>query len=149
VRKPYHIRFIEYMPIGPHPSWRPGKFVSSDEIKSRLRSFGDLFEIPRSTDDGPAQRYRFHDALGEIGFISPLSHHFCNSCNRLRLLANGKLRPCLFADDEVDLMPAVRAGCTPEALKPLFLNAIAQKPEQHHPAPATEHYLRPMSAIGG
>jgi len=150
VEKPYHVRFIEYMPIGPDSRWRPEKYISSDEIKLKLQSFGKLLEVPRSDGDGPAERYRFESALGEIGFISPLSHHFCPSCNRLRLLANGKLRPCLFADDEVDVKSTLRNGCTLEDLKTLFLKAIAKKPKEHHAQTLErDQCVRPMFAIGG
>jgi cyclic pyranopterin phosphate synthase len=150
LERPFHIRFIEYMPIGPDTRWRPEKYISSDEIKLRLQSFGNLHEIPRSSVDGPAERYRFESAQGEIGFISPLSHHFCPSCNRLRLLANGKLRPCLFADDEVDVKSALRNGCSSEDLKTLFRKAIAKKPKEHNaPTLERDQSLRPMFAIGG
>ncbi|NVM56789.1 MAG: GTP 3',8-cyclase MoaA [Desulfobacterales bacterium] len=150
VRKPYHIRFIEYMPIGHDSQWKPEKYISSDEIKSKLESFGPLHEIPHSAYDGPASRYRFDSAKGEIGFISALSHHFCPSCNRLRLTADGKLRPCLFAHDEVDIKTPLRNGCSQEDLKELFQEAIARKTRQHRAEIFQKgECLRPMSAIGG
>ncbi|MES0350103.1 MAG: GTP 3',8-cyclase MoaA [Desulfobacteria bacterium] len=151
VRKPYHVRFIEYMPIGPDSHWTPEKYLSSDEIKFKLESFGPLLKIPRSTSDGPAERYRFESARGEIGFISALSHHFCPSCNRLRLLADGKLRPCLFSDEEVDIKTALKSGCSQEDIKELFRKTIASKPERHHAEMLKEgaELLHPMSAIGG
>ena len=98
----------------------------------------------------PAERYRFESAEGEIGFISGLSHHSCPACNRLRLTADGKLRPCLFADDEVDIKTPLRDGCSQEDLKTLFQEAIARKPRQH-PAKIRGKGAgrRPMSAIGG
>jgi cyclic pyranopterin phosphate synthase len=149
-RKPYHIRFIEYMPIGHDNRWTPGKYISSDEIKSKLESLSPLYEIPHLTDDGPAKRCRFESAKGEIGFISALSHHFCSTCNRLRLTADGKLRPCLFAEDEVDIKTPLRSGCSQEDLRRVFQEAIAKKPKKHL-AKISERVqsLRPMSAIGG
>ena len=150
VKKPYHVRFIEYMSIGHDSKWKHEKYISSDEIKSKLESIGPLHKIPRATHDGPAERYRFESAKGEIGFISALSHHFCPACNRLRLTADGKLRPCLFADNEVDVKTPLRNKCTRQDLKELFREAIAKKPRQHHVRiPDGGECLRPMYAIGG
>ncbi len=150
VRKPYHIRFIEYMPIGHDSRWKAEKYLSSDEIKSELETLGPLQKVLRSSLDGPAERYRFESARGEIGFISGLSHHFCPACNRLRLTADGKLRPCLFTDDELDIKTPLRNGCSREDLKRLFQEAIVRKPRQH-PAKIRGKGAgrRPMSAIGG
>jgi cyclic pyranopterin phosphate synthase len=150
VEKPYHVRFIEYMPIGRDSRWDPEKYISSDEIKSKLESLGSLNKVPSTNYDGPAERYRFESAKGEIGFISALSHHFCPSCNRLRLTADGKLRPCLFSDDEVNIITPLRKGCTQEDLKRLLQEAVARKPKQHHAQICdNEMPLRAMSAIGG
>jgi cyclic pyranopterin phosphate synthase len=150
MQKPYHVRFIEYMPIGHDSQWDPHKYISSDEIKSKLESFAPLHKVPSTTYGGPAERYRYESAKGEIGFISALSHYFCRSCNRLRLTADGKLRPCLFADDEVDIKTPLRRGGSQEDLKRLFREAIARKPKQHHAKILNKGVsLRPMSAIGG
>ena len=150
VRKPYHIRFIEYMPIGRDSNWAPEKYVSSDEIKSKFETFGPLRKIPRSIHDGPAERYQFQSAKGEIGFISALSHHFCPLCNRLRLTADGKLRPCLFADDEVDIKSPLRNGYSHQDLRDVFQQAIARKPRRHHAEILKKREcLRSMSTIGG
>ena len=150
VRRPYYVRFIEYMPIGHDTQWKPEKYISSDEIRSGLESYGPLHKVAPSAHDGPARRYRFESARGEIGFISALSRHFCHSCNRLRLTAGGKLRPCLFADDEVDVKTPLRDGCSQEDLKRLFQEAIARKPMEHHAGIAEgAECLRSMSAIGG
>jgi cyclic pyranopterin phosphate synthase len=150
IRKPYHIRFIEYMPIGRDNDWKPEKYISSDEIKSRLEKLGPLEKTARSIHDGPVERYRFKSAEGEIGFIGALSHHFCPSCNRLRLTSDGRLRPCLFSDDEVDLKTALRAGRSQESLKEIFLQAIAKKPRRHHAGILEgREVVRAMSMIGG
>ncbi|MGD9022152.1 MAG: GTP 3',8-cyclase MoaA [Deltaproteobacteria bacterium] len=149
-QKPYHIRFIEYMPIGQDNTWTPWKYIASDEIRSRLEALGPLYKVARSIHDGPAERYQFKSAKGEIGFISAISHHFCPSCNRLRLTSDGKLRPCLFADDEVDIKSPLRNGCSDEGLKRIFLRAIAKKPQRHHAQIQKEgESLRAMSMIGG
>jgi len=149
-RKPYHVRFIEYMPIGHDNRWTPEKYISSDEIKSKLEAFSPLHKMPHLTDDGPARRCRFESAKGEIGFISALSHHFCSTCNRLRLTADGRLRPCLLAEDEVDIKTPLRNGCSQEDLKCVFQQAIAKKPKRRHDRISERaECLRPMSAIGG
>ena len=150
VKKPYHVRFIEYMSIGHDSRWKPEKYISSDEIKSKLKSIGNLHRIPRASLDGPSERYRFESAKGEIGFISVLSHNFCPACNRLRLTADGKLRPCLFADNEIDIKTPLRDRDTQQDLKKLFREAIAMKPERHHvKTPDSGDCLRPMYSIGG
>jgi cyclic pyranopterin phosphate synthase len=150
MEKPYHIRFIEYMPIGRDSNWTSEKYISSDEIKGRLESMAQLRKVSRAAHDGPAERYQFESASGEIGFISALSHHFCPSCNRLRLTADGKLRPCLFAEDEVDIKSPLRSGAGEEDLKRLFHEAIDRKPKRHHfQGSERKAPLRPMSTIGG
>jgi len=150
MEKPYHIRFIEYMPIGTSHDWGPEKFISTDEIKARIERVGPLQRIPRAIHDGPAQRYQFKSARGEVGFISPLSHHFCPSCNRLRLTADGKLRPCLFSDDELDIRTALREGAGKETLKSIFRETIARKPREHHAGlQGREGSRRSMISIGG
>jgi cyclic pyranopterin phosphate synthase len=150
VRKPYYIRFIEYMPIGRNSNWTAERYISSDEIRSKLETFGPLHKIPRSIHDGPAERYCFKSAKGEIGFISALTHHFCPSCNRLRLTSYGKLRPCLLADQEVDIKSPLRSGLSHQHLKEVFQRAIASKPKRHHAEMLERRVgLRPMSTIGG
>lgn len=150
LQKPYHVRFIEYMPIGKNGGWTPEKFVSSDAIKARLESIGPISRVASSPRDGPVMRYRFKGAKGEIGFISAMSHHFCRTCNRLRLTADGRLRPCLFSNEEVDVMTPLRQGCRDRDLKALFHEAIDKKPEQHHAGVKKQSESgRPMSAIGG
>jgi cyclic pyranopterin phosphate synthase len=150
VEKPYHVRFIEYMPVGKDNRWERERYISSDEIRSKIESLGPLLKVARSGQDGPASRYRLPSAAGEIGFISAMSHHFCPSCNRLRLTADGKLRPCLFSDDEIDIRGPLRRGCSGQDLKALFKTAIARKPKEHHATIfKTGASKRPMSAIGG
>ncbi len=149
VHQPYTVRFIEFMPIGKKSCWHREKVITSDEIKSRLESMGSLQQVPSSVNDGPAKRYRFENAKGEIGIISPISDHFCATCNRLRLTADGKLRPCLFSDHEIDIKAPLRNGCTQDEIKKLFKKGIAEKPKQHHAGHGNNTCLRPMSKIGG
>jgi len=113
--KPYHVRFIELMPMGQENSfWTTERFMSAREIFSNIQTRVPLKPIDRNPFDGPAERYTFDGALGEIGFISALSHHFCESCNRLRLTADGHLRGCLFSEQETDIKTPLRElgrGC--------------------------------------
>jgi GTP 3',8-cyclase len=147
---PWHIRFLEFMPIGRSSRWRADYFLSVAEMRSRLQQHGPLEELPPAVNAGPAQRYRYPGAPGEIGFISPLSQHFCQDCNRLRLTADGRLRPCLFGDEEVDLKGPLRTGADDAALLELFHQAILRKPARHHlNQDLASPCARSMSSIGG
>ena len=159
VDRPLHVRFIEYMPVGESTGadgsgWGKEDVVPSDElfeiINARAREAG-LPELEAINDDGkpigwgPATYCHFPGAKGTVGFISPLSRHFCSQCNRLRLTADGKLRPCLFSDREVDVRAALREGGE-DAVYDCFLEALNLKPDEHHDKVGTE---RNMSQIGG
>jgi len=148
--KPYAFRFIEYMPMGRYSAWDGSKFMAGCEIKARLEQYGPLHPIPRHSSDGPCRRFRFDGALGEIGLISPISNHFCDTCNRLRLTADGKLRPCLMSDLEVDVKNPLRRACSDAELADLIREAIAKKPKQHgiH-GRSKQRCMRNMSRIGG
>jgi len=165
--RPLHVRFIEYMPVGddaeegggctgenPGFHWTRADHVPSDEVleaistQGQLAGLGPLIGVER--DDapggwGPARYYRFADAQGTVGVISPLSHHFCGECNRLRLTADGKLRTCLFSDDELDLRTVLRGG-TDDDVRAIIRLALASKPESHNERIGT---VRRMSQIGG
>ena len=159
VDRPLHVRFIEYMPVGESTGsdgsgWGKEDVVPSEEllatINERAREAG-YPELEMIQDDdkplgwGPARYFQFPDAQGTVGFISPLSRHFCSECNRLRLTADGKLRPCLFSDREVDVRTALREGGE-DAVYDCFLEALNLKPDEHHDKVGTE---RKMSQIGG
>ena len=150
VRYPYHIRFIEYMPSGLLHQNEPLHYVSNTSIREKLDQAQPLIQLPRTAIDGPTVRYRFEGAPGEIGFISPLTHHFCQVCNRLRLTANGHLRPCLLSDREMDLKGPMRAGATDRDLEKIFSEAADRKPRAHHlNSEDSESLSGRMSAIGG
>jgi cyclic pyranopterin phosphate synthase len=149
IHQPYTVRFIEFMPIGGKSCWDREKVITADEIKSRLASLGPLQEVPPSVNDGPARRYRLENAKGEIGIISPISNHFCAACNRLRLTADGKLRPCLLSDHEIDIKTPLRNGCTRDEIKRLIQQGIVEKPKRHYAGHGNNTCLRPMSKIGG
>jgi cyclic pyranopterin phosphate synthase len=153
IERPYRIRFIELMPIGEQAGWRPERYLSCDEIKAKLRTLGRLYALgSRKSFDGPARRFRFRGAAGEIGLINPISRHFCPSCNRLRITADGRLRACLFSDHEVDIKQALRSGLSDDDLRAVFRQAIAAKPARHPrlvPGGPIRKCQRQMSQIGG
>ena len=147
---PFHFRFIEYMPIG-----ITGKGLSDSlytpEIKQILADrVGRLIPVEHQNSDGPADRFRFEGAVGEVGFISAMSHHFCHTCNRLRLTASGQLRSCLLSDHQQDLKTPLRSGASDEALAAIFLKAASLKGIQHSLAADTPVQVSSrMSSIGG
>ena len=128
---PFHVRFIEYMPIG-ESQMGNGPLLLAPEIKKRISLLGNLVPVRNSANDGPAQRYRFEGALGEIGFIHALSHHFCDRCNRLRLTARGRLRPCLLSNLHEDVKGPLRSGCSDNQLAEIFFKAVRHKPSDHN-----------------
>ncbi len=147
---PYHIRFIEYMPIGMTSDPIPLHHLPSPVVQEKVGRLGNLVPVKRTRMDGPAQRFRFEGAPGELGFISALTHHFCRTCNRLRLTARGSLRPCLLSDWEEDLKGPMRNGASDEDLVRIFLKTARNKPRAHSeihgdsvPVPGQ------MSSIGG
>jgi len=147
-RLPYHVRFIEYMPMG-NPNLPGDPYLSNDEVRQRIEQEEKLVPVPPGSTDGPAQRFRFPGAPGEVGFISPLSHHFCDRCNRLRLTAGGKLRPCLLSNQEYDLITPLRAGAKDAELRDIFLEGARLKPMAHGLIAGGKHVDARMSSIGG
>ena len=147
---PLTVRYIEYMPSGNGEEWKESDIVTILQIKSRLERIGKLIPIPSDPLDGPAIRFRFEGAMGEIGLIGPVSSHFCEDCNRLRLTPDGKIRTCLFSDEEIDLKELLRKGGSDDDLKERLLIALRAKPERHH---INTHQFkkcqRNMSASGG
>ena len=146
---PFHIRFIEYMPIG-ESQMGNGPLLLAPEIKKRISVLGHLMPVRNSANDGPAQRYRFEGAAGEIGFIHALSHHFCDRCNRLRLTARGQLRPCLLSDHHEDVKGPLRSGCSDDQLAEIFFKAVRHKPSDHNLAVQNPtRVCGQMHSIGG
>ena len=146
----WHVRFIEVMPLGDNADWAGNGYVPLDEARARIEEeMGELIPARVAAGGGPARYYRLPGAEGTIGFITPLSEHFCYRCNRLRLTADGKLRPCLLSDDEIDLRTPLRQGATMEEIKPLIVEAICAKPERHHLPEHVTPQGRTMSEIGG
>ncbi|MBN2517028.1 MAG: GTP 3',8-cyclase MoaA [Deltaproteobacteria bacterium] len=154
VHKPYQVRFIEYMPIGDVASENGFEYLSNDIVKKIINNYSTLERTDgyRGKADGPAQVYRMKGAVGEIGLISSMSHQFCNSCNRLRLTADGHLRACLLSDDEVDLKSMLRSGCSNSDLESLIKKVILDKPKiaaLHCYESQRKKCVRNMSVIGG
>jgi cyclic pyranopterin phosphate synthase len=146
---PHHIRFIEFMPIGGGDAWSDTKYIHTEEIRAIVEKIGHLLPV-KLRKTGPARYFRFGNAQGVIGFISALTHHFCGDCNRLRLTADGKLRPCLFSETEIDLKPALRNYSSDEEIERLLRLSIEVKPEWHNINQRSDlESLRTMSKIGG
>ena len=146
---PLQVRFIEHMPIGSVQvgSERP---LLTPEIKYKLTELGHLTPVDKRLKDGPAQRYRYDGANGEVGFISAMSRHFCNACNRLRLTADGQLRPCLLSDMQFDVKALLRQGGSDKELAGIFLKAVRHKPSDHNLSVRNDHSVHSsMSKIGG
>ncbi len=149
----YHIRFIEFMPVGHENGWRPESYVSGAWIRQSIESHFPLERIAGESargTEGPADLFRIRGARGVIGFINAISNHFCASCNRLRLTADGMLRPCLFSDVEYDVRAVLRRGGSDEELKALLLTALSAKPQKHALLePSFRKCVRDMVKIGG
>ncbi len=144
---PWHVRFIELMPVGDLRALTWEHVVPSDEVLSRLNAIAPL--APASgpaRGNGPAVYYQWPGASGTIGVITPMTHTYCAACNRVRLTADGRLRTCLFGDHEVDLRSPLRAG---EPLEPLFRLALANKPKEHELLQMKVGGLRALSQVGG
>ncbi len=149
IEQPFHVRFIEFMPIG--SGGNNLKFIPCSEIKKILTDkYGPLLPVRVEKGGGPSRRFRFREGKGEIGFISAISRPFCRQCNRLRITANGKILPCLLSGDELDIKGLLRTGCLDEEITGLLIKAVNQKPEGHTLRPESENrVLRKMCSIGG
>lgn len=152
--KPFQIRFIEIMPVSSVNVNQPKDFLPADQLFEKICQDFDLESIggKKNRSDGPAKIFKVRGGPGEIGFINPVSDHFCSTCNRLRLMADGKLRACLLKDEEIDLRAALRHQCDDTELAGLIREAILLKPQKHD-LDCTDRHLkkchRDMSDIGG
>ncbi len=150
----WHVRFIELMPIGMWQerdrNWWQNAFIPIHKIRQLIeQTLGPLEPQQASPGGGPARYYRLPGAEGTIGLISAVSEHFCTGCNRLRLSADGRLRPCLLSDAELDLRAILRNGADDEQLRTLLLRAIREKPRGHQLEQGHFPHHRTMSQIGG
>jgi cyclic pyranopterin phosphate synthase len=158
--RPLHMRFIEYMPVGDSSGvqgcgWGPQDVISCDEImdivneRAEADGVGALAPADGKPEGaGPARYYQFVGAQGTVGFISPLSRHFCGQCNRLRLTAEGGIRPCLFSDREYDVRDALRTG-SDDDVRAVLERALQGKPSEHTQGDHAHATATNMNAIGG
>jgi cyclic pyranopterin phosphate synthase len=144
---PWHVRFIELMPVGELRELTFDHVVPTDEVLARIRAVDALEpDVGPARGNGPAVYYRYPGAAGTVGVITPMTHTYCERCNRVRLTADGRLRTCLFGDHEVLLRDAIRSG-TP--LAPLFVRALVEKPKAHELLQMRVGGLRALSQVGG
>jgi GTP 3',8-cyclase len=151
LKRRIHVRFIEFMPIGASDRWSRDACVTSEEARSIIeRDLGPLAPFSSGHSAGPSSNFQIPGARGVIGFISPITHHFCDSCRRLRLTADGKIRPCLLSDTEIDIKSPLRGGCDDAELERLLRLSLEIKPERHYLDETTGgRFQRTMSKIGG
>lgn len=134
LENPLQVRFIEFMPVGEENSWKKKQFIAAKDIQKILESLGELTPIKRKGAQGPARMYTLsggNNTQGRVGFISPISNHFCHQCNRLRLTSEGRLRSCLLHDLETNIKELVRNDCTDKELETAIKEAILNKPQGH------------------
>ena len=143
----WHVRLIELMPVGDLRALTWDHVVPSDEILERIAALGALVPADGpARGNGPARYWRLTGAPGTVGVITPMTHTYCDTCNRVRLTADGRLRTCLFGDHEVPLRDALRAGAP---LAPLFRQALSEKPRAHELLQMKVGGLRALSQVGG
>jgi cyclic pyranopterin phosphate synthase len=143
---PWHVRFIELMPVGEMRELTWDHVVPSDEVLSRVADVAPLSAVAGPQGNGPAVYHAFAGAPGTVGVITPMSHTYCATCHRVRLTADGRLRTCLFGDHEVALRDPLRSG---QPLAPLFREALAGKPREHALLQMKVGGLRALSQVGG
>jgi GTP 3',8-cyclase len=147
IAHPWHIRFIELMPVGDMRELTWEHVVPSDEVLRRIATLGELTPGGGpARGNGPATYYTIGGGAGSVGVITPMTHTYCASCNRVRLTADGRLRTCLYGDHEVNLRDPLRAG---EPLEPLFRRALEEKPREHQLLQMQIGGLRALSQVGG
>jgi cyclic pyranopterin phosphate synthase len=148
----FEVRFIEFMPMSPEGFWGPEKVVTAAEAIGRLETVhGPLVPLGCGKGSGPAVRYQIPGFKGTIGFITPVSQHFCVDCNRIRITADGKIRSCLFSDNETDILEPLRSGVSDDHILTIIQDALNAKPEGHGmgSGEGVKGCIRTMSHIGG
>jgi len=148
-RTPYEVRFIEFMPLDADHAWTADQVLTGAEIRAAIDAVYPLEPEPREPH-ATARVYRFKDGRGKLGFINPVSEPFCGDCNRVRLIADGRLRTCLFSLNETDLRTPIREGADDGELERIIRDAVWRKELKHHVGePGFIQPARSMSAIGG
>jgi cyclic pyranopterin phosphate synthase len=144
------VRFIEVMPVHENVADHASDYISATEMLARIGAIGTLHPVDGPPGNGPARYFAFADAPGTVGVISPLSHDYCDRCNRVRLSADGRLKLCLFGDHFIDLRTPLRAGASDDDLIAVFRGSMYVKPERHHlDVGQTASAMRALSEIGG
>ena len=142
------VRFIEFMPLDADEVWGPDRVVPLADV---VKTIDDVYPIePVARTSAPATRYRYRDGKGEIGVIATVTEKFCDTCDRIRLTADGQFRNCLFAVTDYNLRDALRAGATDDDIAGVIEGAVQEKWAGH--GIDTVHFIRPkrnMSQIGG
>ena len=150
--KPYHVRFIELMPTDSSAYGNyESLFIPVEEFMKKINQLGRVQIEPTTNSYGPARLCKLAGAVGKVGFIAPISWHFCGSCNRLRLTADGKIKTCLFSREEIDIKTRLRSGATQMEIINIFQRAVSEKPRRHQ-LNEKKHQIacrQAMSAIGG
>jgi cyclic pyranopterin phosphate synthase len=148
-RKPFVVRFIEFMPLDADDRWDADQVLSGADIRAIVEERWALEEVPAGPSS-TARRFRFADGAGELGFVSPVTEPFCSSCDRVRVTADGRLRTCLFSRTEWDLQAPLRDGASDAELEEVIRNAVAHKELKHRiNEPGFVRASRTMSQIGG
>ena len=148
-RKPYVVRWIEFMPLDGEGKWDREDVLTGAEIKDIIETRYKLVPIEDSRIQ-VARRFAFADGKGEVGFINPVSEPFCDTCDRIRLTADGQLRTCLFSCWETDLKGQIRAGASDADLEQVIRSAVWRKEMKHHINDSGfQRASRSMSQIGG
>jgi cyclic pyranopterin phosphate synthase len=137
------IRFIELMPLGESIGYAENQYISNNEVLKRIPA---LVPVTETVKSGPAEYYKIPGAKGRVGLINPISNHFCSACNRIRVTADGKIKPCLHSDYEIDIHKLINEGKTYEEI---ISKAINEKPERHHIMEHENQHRRNMNQIGG
>ena len=146
IDRPLHVRFIEFMALGGLAQQQNGFFLPAKDVKKKLETIDTLHAVNPIKGNGPARYFSYPKAMGTLGLISPLSNGFCEACNRLRVTADGKLRPCLLSDLEIDAKSVLRSGAGDGAIENLFKKAMALKTFRHDRSCSNHRYMR---SIGG
>jgi cyclic pyranopterin phosphate synthase len=150
MERPIEMRFIEFMPIGPETSWNENHVVPSAELRNIIQKEVELIPIERKDRTSPADTFRIPGSKGNLGFISPLTEHFCADCNRFRLSATGGIRTCLFNEEDVNIREAIRKYKEDDEVIRLLFHAADLKPEKHEPdLQKLQQNSAYMSQIGG
>jgi len=150
LKKPWHVRFIELMPLGAPAGIALENYVSTEETISLIeKQLGPIFPLNGGELDGEARLFHLPGAEGTLGFISPVSNPYCEDCNRMRVTSDGKIRLCLLSDKEISFRETLRGGGTHADLVALFRQAVTHKPWGHKLEDGIHPELRTMSQIGG